>query len=70
MKLERCLGNLPDLFADTERDKAPKDSAMLGDPDDRVNQMNDNGVEPYTAPAVGVKVVGALSCGCFSPSTL
>ena len=71
MKPDRCLGNLPDLFAATGQEtKTPKDSAMPRDPDDRVEQMNDNGIELGTVPAVGVEAVGAFSWACSSPSTL
>ena len=61
MKLDRCLENLPDLFAAMESDEAPKDSTTLGDHNDFVEQLNDNVVELNTVPAVRVKAVGVRS---------
>ena len=62
MKLDRCLENLPDLFAAMESDEAPKDSTTLGDHNDFVEQLNDNVVELDTVPAVGLVVVCVLIC--------
>ena len=66
---DRCLVKTPDLIAATERDEAPKDSAMPRDTDDLVEQLNENVVELGTVPAVGVEVVCAFSWACSSSST-
>ena len=58
MKLDRCLENLPDLLAAMERETKHQDSAMPGDTDDLVEQLDDNEIELDTVPAVGVKAVG------------